>query len=381
MDHLETTSLPAKREENWTYFTFFSDFKTSSKLALTVLETFILSLIFIFSVIANISAIILLVRKKRLVTSNCFVLNLFCADLLFVSMIPFILVIRWTDVWVLGDFICHSLFYVICLSGCVNLISLSAVSLERMICIMRVTQATSCNVKLVVLGISGIWIFSALTALPLYLFFKVLKQQMNGQDQEVEICTLVWPTVGEEIAWDVSFIILDFLIPGLSIVISYTKIFKITKEIRERLITSTAYSENHQLRVSQRDYKLFRTLFLLMISFFVMWAPITIIILLLLVQNLHKDFRIPSSLFFWIMTFTFCNSVINPILYNINLFKQKWCQIIFCCSPEEIVDTDTTTKKQDNGSRQDNLSTMPPDLAVHGPATYKLKKNKVNFCL
>ncbi|KAM4636941.1 free fatty acid receptor 4 [Discoglossus pictus] len=351
MDQL-VPSPHAMRSENRTHFTFFSDFKTSNKVALTVLETLILSLIFIFSLLTNICAIILLARKKKLVTSNCFVLNLFCADLLFTSMIPFILVIRWTDVWILGDFICHVLFYIICLSGCVILISLSAVSLERMICIMKVTQASTCNVKVVVVGLLGIWGFSALTALPLCLFFNVTTQSVNGMD--VRICTLIWKSVEEEITWDISFIVLDFMLPGLSIVISYTKIFRITKAMRERLVTSTAYSETHQIRVSQRDYKLFRTLLFLMVSFFVMWTPVAIIVVLLLVQNLNQDFKISAALFFWIMTFTFCNSIINPILYNINVFKQKWCQIIFCCSAEESVDTDTTTRRNDNP----NISTM-----------------------
>ncbi|XP_063291069.1 free fatty acid receptor 4 [Pelobates fuscus] len=328
---------------NRSLFTFFSDFKSNGKVAATVVETVVLSSVFVFSLFTNICAIVLLTRKKRLVTANCFVLNLFCADLLFISMIPLILVIRWTEVWVLGEFVCHMHFYIICLSGCVTLISLSAVSLERMICIMKVTQAATCNVKVVVLGIFSIWSFSAMTALPLCLFFNVVNVTINGSD--VQICTLVWPSIAEEIAWDVSFILLDFLVPGLSIVISYTKIYKITREMRERLITSTAYSEKHQLKVSQRDYKLFRTLLILMVSFFVMWTPVFITVSLLLVQNLHKDFTIPSTLFFWIVAFTFSNSFINPILYNINLFKKKWWQIIFCCSADENLDTDTTNKK------------------------------------
>ncbi|XP_053306943.1 free fatty acid receptor 4 isoform X2 [Spea bombifrons] len=345
---------PGGKCQNGTCFLFFSDFKSHNKVAVAVVETLVLLLVFGFSLLTNICAIVLLARRKRLVTANCFVLNLFCADLLFISMIPFILVIRWTEVWVLGDFICHMLFYIICLSGCVTLISLSAVSLERMVCIMKVTQATTCNAKVVAGGLLGIWGFSAITALPLCLFFQVVTLRVNGSEQDVQVCTLVWPTIAEEIAWDISFIMLDFLVPGLSIVISYTKIFKITKAMRERLITSTAYSENHQLRVSQRDYKLFRTLFLLMVSFFIMWTPVFIIVLLLLVQNLDENFTLPPTPFFWVVVFTFCNSIVNPVLYNINLFKQKWWQIIFCCSEEERLDTDTVTKKNDTP----NVSTV-----------------------
>ncbi|KAG8543489.1 hypothetical protein GDO81_024552 [Engystomops pustulosus] len=166
--------------------------------------------------------------------------------------------------------------------------------------------------------------------------------------RDVQVCTLVWPTITEEIAWDISFIVLDFLIPGLSIIVSYTKIYKITKEIRERMISSTAYSEVHQYRVSKRDYRLFRTLFILMISFFVMWTPVFIIVLLLLLHNLKENFILSPTVFFWITLFTFCNSIVNPILYNINLLRQKWWRVVFCGNSEDIVDTDTTTKRNGN---------------------------------
>ncbi|XP_069812337.1 free fatty acid receptor 4-like isoform X2 [Dendropsophus ebraccatus] len=282
------------------YFTFYSEF--DKPLAVKVVETIFLTVVFTFSCFVNICAIVLLLRKKKMVTANCFVLNLFCADLLFISLIPLILVVRWSEVWILGDFFCHLIFYVICLSGCVILISLSAVSLERMICIMKVTQATACNRKVVAVGIVTIWGFSGITALPMCRFFNVVTQRVNNQ---------------------------------------------LTKEIRERMISSTAYSEVHQYRVSQRDYRLFRTLFILMISFFVMWTPVCIIVLLLLLHNLTKNFSLSPTVFFWITVFTFCNSILNPILYNINLLKQKWWRVIFCGNPEDTVDTDTTNKKND----------------------------------
>ncbi|XP_068114832.1 free fatty acid receptor 4 [Hyperolius riggenbachi] len=329
---------------NCTRFAFYSEFNKT--LAVTVVETFFLCLVFVLSWLTNVCAIVLLVKKKRLVTSNCFVLNLFCADLIFVSMIPFIIVVRWTEKWILGHFVCHLLFYVMVLSGCVILTSLSAVSLERMLCITKLRQTTKCNVKVVTLGLVVIWGFAAMTALPLCLFFRIIPQTVD--DSRVLVCALVWPTVTEEIGWDISFIILDFLIPGMSIVVSYSKIYKITKDIRKKMISSIAYSDIHQIRVSQRDYKLFRTLFILMISFFVMWTPVFVVVLLILLQNLDEDFVLSPTAFFWISVFTFSNSIVNPVLYNLNLFRQNWWQVLFCCNPEECVDTETTTKKNEN---------------------------------
>uniref|UniRef100_A0A8C4YPP9 Free fatty acid receptor 4 n=1 Tax=Gopherus evgoodei TaxID=1825980 RepID=A0A8C4YPP9_9SAUR len=311
---------------NCTRFPFFSDFKGQNRVALSALETAILSCIFLVSLLVNICAISLLARtKKKLRTANYLVLNLFCADLLFISAIPVILVVRWTESWVLGDVVCHMLFYVISLSGSVTILSLAAVSLERVVCIVRLRHTARFSCKLL----------------------------------EVQICTLVWPSIAGEISWDVTFTFVVFIIPGLVIVISYTKILQITKASRRRLNVSLAYSEIHQIRVSQQDYKLFRTLFVLMISFFIMWSPIVITILLILVQNFKHDLNILPSFFFWIMAFTFANSAVNPVLYNVAHFRHEWRQFLLCCAAlpgRRMTNTETTGRRNDH--RESNLSVI-----------------------
>ncbi|XP_069467455.1 free fatty acid receptor 4 [Ambystoma mexicanum] len=356
MDATFVTSPQDIVRPNWTYFTFFSESRDGGGVAVPVVETLALSLIFVVSLLGNICAITLLARKKRLVSANCFVLNLFCADLLFISTIPCILATRWSGAWVLGDFCCHILFYVMSLSGCVTISSLAAVSLERMVCIMRLHQASSCDVKVVAGGLLSIWGFSALTTVPLCVFFRVTTQPANGKD--FQICTLIWPTVESEIIWDIAFVILDFLIPGLSIIIGYSKIYQITKETRRNLTASMAHVESQELLVSQKDYKLFRTLMVLMFSFFVMWSPIVITVLLIAVRNFKKDFTISSTLFFWIMTFTFANSALNPILYNVSDVRHKWWQVLCCrLSNKESDSSDATTRRNDHEQ---------PDLSIVG---------------
>nr|XP_009934004.1 PREDICTED: free fatty acid receptor 4 [Opisthocomus hoazin] len=178
-----------------------------------------------------------------------------------------------------------------------------------------------------------------------------------AKSQEIQICTLVWPSIAGEIVWDVTFAVVFFLIPGLVIVISYSKILQITKASRRSLTAGLAYSENHQLRVSQQDYKLFRALFVLMISFFIMWSPIIIIILLILVQNFNNDLNILPSVFFWIVLFTFANSAVNPILYNVAHFRRKCQEILLCCTGNPVrhgAGTETTARRSNH--EQPNLS-------------------------
>nr|AFK25177.1 omega-3 fatty acid receptor 1-like transcript variant 1 [Anas platyrhynchos] len=314
--------MPGATGDEKTYFPFFSDFRGRNVTALRVGESVALGSIFLLALLGNVWGICLLAwRRHRLCVANCLVLNLFCADLLFITAIPFIGVVRWTESWVLGDVICHMLFYVMTLSGTVIILSLSAVSLERVVSIARLRHA-ACHRR-----------------------------------KEVQICTLVWPSTAGEVLWDVTYATVVFLIPGLVIVVSYSKILQITKASRRSLNAGLAYSHNHQIRVSQQDYKLFRALIVLMISFFIMWSPIIIIIFLILVQNYKQDLNILPSVFFWIVLFTFANSVVNPVLYNVAHFRRKCQEILLYFTGNHTgngAGTETTAKRSKR--EQPNLS-------------------------
>lgn len=336
--------------DNRTRFPFFSEVKGDHRLVLSVVETVVLSLIFAVSLLGNVGALVLVARRRRRGTTACLVLNLFCADLLFTSAIPPVLAVRWTEAWVLGPVACNLLFYAMSLSGSVTILTLAAVSLERMVCIVRLQRGVrgpGLGARAALLAL--IWGYSALAALPLFIFFRVVPQRLPGAQQEISICTLVWPSIAGEISWDVSFVTLNFLVPGLLIVISYSKILQITKASRRRLTVNMAYSESHQIRVSQQDFRLFRTLFLLMISFFIMWSPIIITIVLILIQNFKRDLVIWPSLFFWVVAFTFANSALNPILYNMSLFRNEWRKIFrrFFFQDKGAMFTDTSFRRND----------------------------------
>ncbi|XP_057592342.1 free fatty acid receptor 4 isoform X1 [Hippopotamus amphibius kiboko] len=355
---------------NRTRFPFFSDVKGDHRLVLSSVETAVLALIFAVSLLGNVCALVLVARRRRRGTTSSLVLNLFCADLLFTCAIPPVLAVRWTEAWLLGPVACHLLFYVMTLSGSVTILTLAAVSLERMVCIVhlqRGVRGPGRRARAALLAL--IWGYATIAALPLCIFFRVVPQRFPGADQEILICTLIWPSVAGEISWDVSFVTLNFLVPGLLIVISYSKILQvcllqapwlnftqaccvflqITKASRRRLTMSLAYSESHQLRVSQQDVRLFRTLFLLMVSFFIMWSPIIITILLILVQNFNQNLVIWPSLFFWVVAFTFANSAVNPILYNMSLFRNELRKFFHCFffSEKGAMFTDTSVRRND----------------------------------
>lgn len=175
----------ATPDGNVTLFPFFSDFKGPNGTALSALETAVLASIFALALAANASAIRLVAgrrKKGRLRAADGLVLNLFCADLLFISAVPIIAVVRWTESWTLGDGLCHLLFYLMSLSGSVTILSLTAVSLERLISIVRLRPARPHRRRRVAAALLLIWAFAALATLPLCLFFSVQRVPFPGPE-------------------------------------------------------------------------------------------------------------------------------------------------------------------------------------------------------
>lgn len=92
------------------FFTFYSE--PASRSTAAHLEVVLLLVTFVFSVVANLSiaAAVLRYREMRTVT-NCFLLNLAVADLLFATGIPLVALARVLPRWQLGDLTCRLLPY------------------------------------------------------------------------------------------------------------------------------------------------------------------------------------------------------------------------------------------------------------------------------
>ncbi|XP_008284685.1 free fatty acid receptor 4 [Stegastes partitus] len=318
---------------NFTYFSFFSELESSDHVARTVFETLAIITVFLVSVAANAGAVVLVTCERRLLANKTILtLNLFVADLLFVSMIPLIVSVRWTVSWTLGYTACDTVLYVICMGGCVTVTTLASISVERVQAILRLQTVPTLNPRMVTATLIFIWAFSALTSIPLSVFFTVMEVDFPNQ-KRVHICTLKWPDATGEIVWDVAFTALCFLLPGLIIVISYSKIIQIAKSCRQRLRprdSQPTVGDLPDYHVSRQDMKLFRTMLVLVLSFLIMWSPIFIITFLILARNYLGQIHVSSTMFFWVVTFTLANSALNPILYSVCQFKNSWRKL--CCS-------------------------------------------------
>ncbi|XP_041867110.1 LOW QUALITY PROTEIN: free fatty acid receptor 4-like [Melanotaenia boesemani] len=328
-DHGFPHSPPKK---NLTYFTFFSELEHSDNFSRTILETLVITIVFLVSVAANVGAAVLVTCERRLLANKTILtLNLFVADLLFVSMIPLIVAVRWTVSWTLGYAACHTVLDVICMSGCVAVTTLATVSVERVQAILRLQTVPTLNPRMVTVTLIFTWAFSALTSVPLSLFFTVMEVDFPKHER-LHICTLKWHDATAEIVWNVAFTALCFLLPGIMIVVSYSKILQIAKHRRWRLPPrdiELPVGDSLDCQVSRQDLKLLRTMLVLLLSFLIMWSPIFIITFLILARNMLGHICVSSTMFFWVITFTLSNSAFNPILYSICQFKSSWRKL--CC--------------------------------------------------
>ncbi|KAI4902929.1 hypothetical protein NFI96_002391 [Prochilodus magdalenae] len=314
---------------NLSCFSFFSELQRPHWLA-TMVETLVQMTIFLVAVVSNIAAFTLVLQERRVVDSTLFTLNLFLGDLLFVSTIPLIIVVRWTGSWRLGSTACRVVMYFVCLGGIVTIVTLAAISIERLLAILKMETTSNLNPKRASVVLVLIWVCSGVAVLPMFLFFEVATV-ISQEQKEMQICCLMWPHLTGEIIWNAAFAALGFLFPAISIVISYSKILQIKKQSKKRL-RSIASQRDRVLNcpVSKQDYKLFRTLLILMVSFFIMWSPIFVFTFLILVRNLQVDITITSTMFFWVMTFTMANSALNPVLYSVYQLRYSWDKL--CCA-------------------------------------------------
>lgn len=92
------------------FYTFYTE--GGERRVWAILEASVFAVIFLMSVVANVSiaAAVLRYREMRTVT-NCFLLNLAVADLVFALGSPLVAAARLTPDWPLGDTACRLLPY------------------------------------------------------------------------------------------------------------------------------------------------------------------------------------------------------------------------------------------------------------------------------
>lgn len=371
------------------FFTFYSSFG-ERMITAVVAEVTALSIIFIVSVFANVSISICVFRFPDMRTvTNCFVLNLAAADLLFALSIPAVAYTRIVPSWILGDIACRFIPYIQFVSGIVMLWTLCLISMDRYRCIVVPPYRSKIEPKQATLCAAATWLLASLVFIPVTFWFREIEI-----DKTTVICTIVFPksdSVHYSFIFVVPLILIACLLPMVVLVYNYQRIFHKIFSTRNTwaascVVVSTTdakgYGNRDQIRrqseisitdilapwprkfssnshisgspggrhgsLSQHEelrlnkhIRVVRILFLNVIVVLLMWLPITIAVLLIFIDGMRPNedtnFFMRSTYFVASLIIALLNTVVNPLLYGVLSDSFRSCLVQMWCFQSNIV--------------------------------------------
>ncbi|VEN60830.1 unnamed protein product [Callosobruchus maculatus] len=334
--------------------------------------------------------------------TNCFVLNLAVADILFTLTIPVVAYTRLAVTWDFGDAACRIVPYIQFVSGIVLLWTLALISMDRHRCIVVPPYRSNITPSQAALASLIIWSSTSLIFVPVTLWFR--KIDADG-DPSVTVCTLIFPksaAVNYSLCFVVPVILFACLLPMALLVYHYQKIFQkilSTKnawasscvmisaadmkgcdraQIRRQSELSISdifvpwprrfsaqfsaapnpahttssnppsagrhgsLSHHEEIRL-HKHIKVVRVLFLNVLLVLVMWLPITVVMLLIYIdgrrENEDKQYFLRSHHFVASLSIALLNTVVNPLLYGVFSDSFRSClSKIWCCENEKGVE-------------------------------------------
>ncbi|XP_063160075.1 C-C chemokine receptor type 5-like [Candoia aspera] len=234
-----------------------------------VLPTFY-SLVFILGLVGNVLVVLVLIKYKFKSMTDIYLLNLAISDLLFIFSLPFRIYYAAND-WVFGDAMCKiyiGIFFLHFYSGSFFIVLLT---IDRYLDIVHSASALKARpIHYGIITSIHAWGVAILVSSPGLVFFRL---QMEDDRKS---CTSYFP-YGSNFEWN-KFLILKMFFVGL---------------IFPMIIMTFCYSRilNTLLRSRNEKNKTIWLIFIIMIIYFLFWAPNNIVLLL---QLFHTSFSADS---------------------------------------------------------------------------------------
>ncbi|XP_069873540.1 C-C chemokine receptor type 3 [Dipodomys merriami] len=226
------------------------------------------SLVFILGLLGNTMVLVILIKYKRLrILANIYLLNLAISDLLFLCTLPFWIHYATWGEWVWGSMLCKFISGSYYLGLYSEIFFIILLTIDRYLAIVHAVFAL--RTRTVMFGVitSGVtWGLAGLAALPEFIFHE-FQEHLNES-----ICSPLYPEDEEE-RWKYFHVlrmnILGLALPLLLMVICYSRIVK-------TLLRGPG----------KKKFKAIRLIFIIMMVFFLFWAPYNLVLLLSVFQGL-----------------------------------------------------------------------------------------------
>ncbi|XP_025740634.2 C-C chemokine receptor type 5 isoform X1 [Callorhinus ursinus] len=260
------------------------------------------SLVFIFGFVGNMLVVLILINCKRLKSmTDIYLLNLAISDLLFLLTIPF-----WAhyaaDQWVFGNRMCQlltGLYYIGFFTGIFFILLLT---IDRYLAIVHAVFALKARTVTFGVVTSGVtWVVAVFASLPGIIFTRSQKEGSRFT------CSPHFPP-SQYRFWKnfltLKMSILGLVLPLLVMVICYSAILKTLLRCRNE----------------KKRHKAVRLIFVIMIVYFLFWAPYNIVLLLSTFQesfglnNCSSSNRLDQAMQVT-ETLGMTHCCINPVIY------------------------------------------------------------------
>ncbi|KAM7062813.1 C-C chemokine receptor type 5-like [Molossus nigricans] len=260
------------------------------------------SLVFIFGFVGNLLVVLILINCKKLKSmTDIYLLNLAVSDLLFLLTIPF-----WAhyaaDQWVFGNTMCRlltGLYFIGFFSGIFFIILLT---IDRYLAIVHAVFAIKARTVTSGMVTSGVtWVVAVFTSIPGIIFSKSQKEGPRYT------CSPHYPTSHYHF-WKnfqtLKMVVLGLVLPLLVMVVCYSGILRTLLRVRNE----------------KKRHKAVRLIFVIMIVYFLFWAPYNIVLLLNTFQgffglnNCSSSNRLDQAMQVT-ETLGMTHCCINPIIY------------------------------------------------------------------
>uniref|UniRef100_A0A8C8VLW2 G-protein coupled receptors family 1 profile domain-containing protein n=1 Tax=Pelusios castaneus TaxID=367368 RepID=A0A8C8VLW2_9SAUR len=257
-------------------------------------------LVFVFCLVGNALVLWVLLTSKKVITmTDVCLLNLAVSDLLFVFPLPFQAHYA-SEEWIFGNGACKIMAGIYYIGFYSSIFFITLMSIDRYIAIVHAVYAIRARTATCGIIISVIlWTMAGLASIPNMMF-----------NQEVEIeqfleCVPIYPPGKETWRFFSQFEVnvLGLLIPLSILIYCYSQILKNLKSCKNR-----------------NKIKAIKLIFIIVVVFFLFWAPFNIVLFLDSLQSLHiiNDCETSQRLALALQlteSISFIHCCLNPVIY------------------------------------------------------------------
>ncbi|XP_043922041.1 C-C chemokine receptor type 3-like [Protopterus annectens] len=280
--------------------------------------------VFLFSLAGNGLIFFILLKYEKLKSAtNILILNLVISDLLFAITLPFWAVYHSSE-WIFGNDMCKIVSSLYQVGFYSSILFLTMMTIDRYLAIVHAMLAV--HAKRLIYAAWGsvlVWVVSILSSVPKFTLFGTRDDDKLGilceETGYTDRTLYIWKVFG-----NFQQTLLFFVCPLAITVYCYLRI--------SIIIIKTKMLEK---------YKTIKLIFIIVLTFFICWAPYNILVFLMTLQTFQKrsDNSCDNTLdyaFYVCHYIAYFHCCINPILYTLvgNKFRRHLMHVfenLFCC--------------------------------------------------